>query len=74
MTIRDLMEQVIIQGAFQIKQWSDKEETYFILAEGNDFELESCNINGKYLDLEIKYMYAVQQTSSVVFEVEDEDN
>ena len=42
MKIRDLMEQGIrIQGAFQIKKWDDTEETYIILAEGQDFEYES---------------------------------
>ena len=70
MTIRDLMEQFTIQGAYQIKKWDDEKEMYNILAEGQDFEYESHNINDKYLDAEIKYMYTPQGTSYIVFEVE----
>ena len=40
MTIRDLMEQIRIQGAFQIKKWDDTEETYTMLTEGSMFEEE----------------------------------
>ena len=60
MTIRDLMEQGIrIQGAFQIKKWDDAEETYTMLAEGSQFEFESCDIEEEILNMEIKYMYAI---------------
>ena len=59
MTIRDLMEQGIrIQGAFQIKKWDDAEETYTMLAEGSQFEFESCDIEEEVLDMEIKYILA----------------
>lgn len=70
MTIRDLMEQFTIQGAYQIKKWDDTEEAYNILAEGQDFEYESHKINDATLDAEIKYMYTPQGTSYIVFEVE----
>lgn len=68
MTIRDLMEQFTIQGAYQIKKWDDEKETYNILAEGQDFEYDK--INDESLDAEIKYMYTPQGTSYIVFEVE----
>ena len=74
MTIRDLMEQGIrIQGAFQIKKWDDAEETYTMLAEGSQFEFESCDIEEEVLDMEIKYLYAIPTAESsawTVFEVE----
>ena len=75
MTIRDLMEQGIrIQGAFQIKKWDDTDETYTILAEGSQFEFESCDIEEEVLDMEIKYLYAIPTASGTtaytVFEVE----
>lgn len=59
MNIRELMEQFEIQGAYHIKSWSDKYETYTTLAEGGDFECEHYEIKNKYLDAEITYMYAV---------------
>lgn len=68
MTIRDLMEQFTIQGAYQITKWDDEKETYNILAEGQDFEYDK--INDESLDAEIKYMYTPQGTSYIVFEVE----
>ena len=74
MTIRDLMEQGIrIQGAFQIKKWDDTDETYTILAEGSQFEFESCDIEEEVLDMEIKYLYAIptaECSAWTVFEVE----
>ena len=74
MTIRDLMEQIRIQGAFQIKKWNDTEETYIMLTEGSMFEEEYCDIEEDILDMEIKYMYAIQTESGMaaytVFEVE----
>ena len=74
MTIIDLMEQGIrIQGAFQIKKWDDTEETYTMLAEGSQFEFESCDIEEEILDMEIKYMYAIptaEGSAWTVFEVE----
>ena len=77
MTIRDLMEQGIrIQGAFQIKKWSDAEETYTILAEGSEFEYEHTDINDDVLDMEIKYLYAIPTAESgawTVFEVGEDD-
>ncbi len=77
MTIRDLMEQGIgIQGAFQIKKWDNTEETYTMLAEGSQFEFESCDIDDEVLDMEIKYLYAIptaECSAWTVFEVGEED-
>ena len=44
------MEQFTIQGAFQIKKWDDENDTYIILAEGDDFEYESCGIEEAILN------------------------
>ena len=76
MTIRDLMEQGIrIQGAFQIKEWSDAEDTYIILSEGSEFEFESSDVEDEILDMEIKYMYPISMgtgmAACIVFEVEE---
>ena len=74
MTIRDLMEQIRIQGAFQVKKWNDTEETYTMLTEGSMFEEECCDIEEDILDMEIKFMYAIPTASGTaactVFEVE----
>lgn len=70
MSIRDLTEQFTIQGAFQIKKWDDENDTYIILAEGDDFEYESCGIEEAILNMEIKYMYVPQALKCIVFEVE----
>lgn len=81
MTIRDLLAQgVQIQGAYQIKCYDDKKETYDILCEGSMFEYEfRC---GEYeeddsLDLEIVYLYSIPTGDGsgayTVFEVEKED-
>ena len=70
MSIRDLMEQFTIQGGYQIKRWIDKEGTYIILAEGQEFEYESYKIKDEVLDAKIKYMYAPKMLECIVFEVE----
>ena len=74
MTIRDLMEQIRIQGAFQVKKWNDTEETYTMLTEGSMFEEEYCDIEEDILEMEIKFMYAIPTESGMaaytVFEVE----
>lgn len=76
MTIRDLMEQGIhIQGAYQIKKWSDEDERYEMLAEGSMFEDEISYIeDDEILDREITYMYAIPTASKmaamIIFEVE----
>lgn len=65
MSIRDLIDQFEIQGAFLIKKWSDKYETYTTLAEGDSFEYEKHKIKNKYLDAEITYMYAVDNVLNI---------
>lgn len=76
MSIRDLIDQGIqIQGAFQIKKWSDAEDTYIMLSEGSEFEFEGSDIKDKILDMEIKYMYPISMgtgmAACIVFEVEE---
>lgn len=59
MSIRDLMDQFEIQGAYQIKGWIDEYDDYVTLAKGTDFECDRNKIKSKYLDSEITYMYAI---------------
>ena len=75
MTIRDMIEQGIqIQGAIQIKKYIDEDETYDVLADGTDFEVEFSDIEEDVLDMKIKYMYSIPMPTGMaawtVFEVE----
>ena len=57
-------------------EWNDTEETYTMLAEGSQFEFESCDIEDEVLDMEIKYLYAIptaEGSAWTVFEVGEED-
>ena len=56
LTIRDLTEQFEMQGAYQIATYDSKTDKRIILAEG--YEIRLANIEDKYLDAEITYMYA----------------
>ena len=60
LTIRDLTEQFEIQGAYQIVMYDGETDKRIILAEGN--EVAYSNIKDKYLDAEINYMYAEENT------------
>lgn len=60
LTIRDLTEQFKVQGAYEIAMYDDKTDKRIILAEG--YEVEFSNIDEKYLDAEINYMYAEDNT------------
>ena len=60
LTIRDLTEQFEVQGAYQIATYDDKTDKRIILAEG--YEVAYSNIKDKYLDAEINYMYADDNT------------
>ena len=75
MSIRDLMEQGIrIQGAFQIKEWSNAKEIYTTISEGSEFEFESSDIEDEILDMEIEYMYSIPTEigmAAMVFEMEN---
>lgn len=66
MSIKELISQgIIIQGAFQVKRWSDESEKYEILAEGSLFDEEYSYIDENVLDMQIKYMYAVPTESKM---------
>ena len=56
LTIRDLIEQFEIQGAYQIATYDDESDKRIILAEG--YEIGFSKIKDKYKDAEINYMYA----------------
>lgn len=57
--IRELTEQFEIQGAYCIKMLDDDVEDIKVVAQGDDFEIEYYDIDGKYMEMEIAYMYAV---------------
>lgn len=59
MTIRDLIDQFNIQGAYCIKEYDWEQEDCIVLAEGHDFECEYHKIDEQYLNCNISYMYAV---------------
>lgn len=60
LTIRDLTEQFEVQGAYQIATYDGETDKRIILAEG--YEVAYSNIKDKYLDAEINYMYADDNT------------
>lgn len=60
LTIRDLKEQFEIQGAYQIATYDNETDKRIILAEG--YEIGFSKIKDKYLDAEINYMYAEDNT------------
>lgn len=60
MTIRDLTQQFEIQGAYQIATYDNETDKRIILAEG--YEIGFSKIKDKYLDAEINYMYAEDNT------------
>ena len=68
MSIKDLIDQFEIQGAFCIKEWDYEKEYCIILAEGRDFECDKYDIDDAILNRNITYMYAVDGVLN--FEVE----
>ena len=59
MRIRELNEQLEIQGAFHIKVWKDEVDDYETLSSGKDFEYDRWKINEDILERKIAYMYAI---------------
>lgn len=68
MTIQELIDQFEIQGAFCIKRWDESAEDYEVLSEGGDFECDRWNIEEKYLNTKIAYMYAVDGVLNIELE------
>ena len=68
MSIRDLINQFEIQGAYCIKSWNDDEEDYTMLEEGNDFECERWKIRSEHLERNITFMYAVNGVLNIEVE------
>ena len=64
-TIRDLVNQFEIQGAYQVTTYDDKTDKGIILAEG--YEIGFSKIEDKYKDAEINYMYA--EDNKLVIEI-----
>lgn len=57
MTIRELIGQFKIQGAYCIETWKDNWGCYVILAEGEDFEVGCREFNENCLNSNITCMY-----------------
>ena len=71
MTIKDMMDQFQIQGAYCIKTWNDVFQDCMTLASGTDFECESHRIKDEFLDADIKYMYCVDGVLNIEIEMEE---
>ena len=56
LTIRDLIEQFEIQGAYKVMSYSEETDDLTIVAEG--YDIRPFKIEDRYLDAEIAYMYA----------------
>ena len=66
MSINDLLEQGIrIEGEYDIEVWDS--ENYVDFLKGQNFELDKCEIEERYLNAEILYMYA--KDGVLVFEI-----
>lgn len=59
MTLRDLMEQIEIQGGAVIKRFEDDGETEIIILETTDFECDRHKLQDSDLDRRITYLYPV---------------
>lgn len=70
MTINDMIDAGIeIQGRTEIRRWNNEKENYDIKTDIPMFELKETN---KWLfDLEITYMYAIDNT--LVIEVKEQE-
>lgn len=71
MHIRELIDQLEIQGAFRIKAWDDDKFDCVTLASGSDFECDKWDIAEDILERKITYMYVVN--NELNFEVEAEE-
>ena len=59
MTLRDLMEQIEIQGGVIIKRFEDDGETEIVLLETTDFECDKRKLQDGDLDRRVTYLYPV---------------
>lgn len=71
MTIRDLIEQFEIQGAYSIKRWRDDWNDYEKFAEGEEFEYEKHKFSEDCLNTKITYMYATCGVLNIELEEEN---
>lgn len=56
LTIQDLLDYFEIQGAYKVVAYNEETDETTIVAEG--YELKTFQIDDKYTDAEITYMYA----------------
>lgn len=71
MTLRDLIEQIEIQGGVVVKRFADDGETEIALLETADFEVDKRKLSEDDLNSEIKYLYTtIIDFAYMVIEVE----
>lgn len=56
LSIRDLINQFEIQGGYKVMAYNEEADELTIVAEG--YEIRFAQLEEKYLDAEIAYMYA----------------
>lgn len=71
MSIRELLNQFEIEGAFIIKAYNEKTEEDIILDEGEQFEYQIWNDENGVLDRKITYMYADKGVLNIEVEYKD---
>ena len=73
MSIRELIDQFTIQGAYHIKVWENKISEYETLSMGEDFEDEQWDIDEDILNRVITYMYVVNGALHIEVEETEEE-
>lgn len=68
MTIRDLIDQTTIQGAYCIKKWSDSNNDCIVLAQGSDFECDLSKLSKMDLRGKITYIYVANGELNIEIE------
>ena len=67
MTLRDMMEQITIQGNVVIKRFEDDGETEITIMESCDFECDRHKLADDTLDRAVQYLYPVSQDMYMSF-------
>lgn len=60
MTIRDLIDNLTIQGAFEVYYWDYELGDSVTVCAGQDFECDQYNMSEATIAKRIAYMYAVE--------------
>lgn len=68
MTIQDMIDQMIIQGAYCIKQWHEEDNDCVVLKEGRDFECEWYHFSDIIMNTRISCMYVANNVLMIELE------